>query len=232
MIKKADLVFASTEELETYLLGRKFDRKKVVRTNFAIENEAIIQAVRRPEYESDALFVGRINETKGIYDMLEVLNIVRQQYPHFRLSIMGEGDNNTKQKFRAKIYERKMDNNIFFWGYKNKQEKYDIIKSAKCFWFLSISKSESFGIALLEAVCSGIPAFCYNLPQFSRLYQNDEVNISPNGDFRQVAEKVIGLFRNGDFSNEKGKLLLGKYSWKKIAEIQYKNIKKLMDNCK
>ena len=120
-----------------------------------------------------------------------------------------------------------LENNVQFLGFRTGQEKFNIIKSAKCFWFLSVSKSESFGVALLEAVCSGISSFAYDLPQFARLYPNGEVDISSMGDYEQVAEKVKRLFEKGDFSNEKGKLLLGKYSWEKVAEIEYNAIKNL-----
>lgn len=227
MIKKADVVFASTTEVREYLIKKGFDKNKVVETNFAVENEMIKEAEPVAGLKIDALFCGRINETKGIYDMLEVLNIIKKKYLNFQLAIMGGGDETTKKQFKQKIKQMNLENNVQFLGFKTGMEKYNIIKSAKCFWFLSKSRSESFGIALLEAVCSGIPAFAYDLPQFSRLYPNGEVNISPMGDYNLVAEKVKKLFEEGNFSNEKGKLLLGKYSWEKIAEMEYNEIKKL-----
>jgi glycosyltransferase involved in cell wall biosynthesis len=226
MIKKADVVFASTPELKEYLLKRGFDPKKIVETSFAVESE-MIQRAKGNEEKIDALFVGRINETKGIYDMLKTLKIITEKHPDFQFAIMGDGDEKTKNRFKNEIKKMGLFKNIHFLGYKNGLEKYSIIKSAKCFWFLSVSRSESFGMALLEAVCSGIPAFAYDLPQFSWLYPNGEVDISPKGDYKLVAEKVIRLFENGNFSNEKGKLLLGKYSWKKIAETEFEAMQKL-----
>jgi glycosyltransferase involved in cell wall biosynthesis len=155
------------------------------------------------------------------------LKIVRKKYPNFQFSIMGEGDIGTKERFKKKIEELGLRDNVHFLGYRNGLEKYNIIKSAKCFWFLSVSRSENFGVALLEAVCSGIPAFVYNLPQFPRIYQNHEVDVSPMGDYKAVAEKVIKLFESGEFSNEKGKKLIDKYSWEQVAETEYNAIKNL-----
>lgn len=227
MIRKADIVFASTPEVMDYLIGKRFDKRKLALTGFGIESDLIEKAQPDEKYQIDALFTGRINETKGIYDMLEVLKIVRKKYPGFQLAIMGEGDKKTKSRFKKEIKNLGLGNNVQFLGYKNGMEKYNIIKSAKCFWFLSVSKSESFGVALLEAVSSGIPAFAYNLPQFSRVYQNGEVDISPKGDYKSVAKKVVELFEKGDFNNEKGKLLFSKYSWERIAETEYSIIKNL-----
>jgi glycosyltransferase involved in cell wall biosynthesis len=227
MIRKADIIFASTPEIRDYQIKRRFPEKKLALTGFGIEADLIEKAKPDARYRIDALFTGRINETKGIYDMLKVLKIVREKYPHFQLAIMGEGDAKTKADFEKEIKRLRLENNIQFLGYKNGMEKYDIIKSAKCFWFLSVSRSESFGVALLEAICSGIPAFTYSLPQFSWLYPNGEVDISPKGDYKLVAKKVIQLFDNGNFINEKGKLLLGKYSWERVAEIEYSAINNL-----
>jgi len=230
MIRKADIVFASTPEIQKYLLSAGFDNKKVILTGFGIESAFIEKAQPDEKFQSDALFVGRINETKGIYDMLKVLKIISKKYPNFQLAIMGDGDEITKRNFKKEIKKEELKNNIRFLGYRNGMNKYNIVKSAKSFWFLSVSKSESFGVALLEAVCSGIPAFAYDLPQFSWLYPNGEVDISPKGNYKLVAEKVLKLFESGNFTNEKGKLLLGKYSWEKIAEIEYSAIKNLFQN--
>lgn len=118
-----------------------------------------------------------------------------------------------------------LERNVQFLGFRTGLEKFNIMKCAKCFWFLSVS--ESFGVSLLEAVCSGIPAFAYNLPQFSQIYQDGEVDISPKGDYKTVARKVIELLEKGNFTNEKGKLLIDKYNWEHVAEIEYNAIKNL-----
>jgi glycosyltransferase involved in cell wall biosynthesis len=227
MIRKADIIFASTPEIMDYLAKKRFDNKKLVLTSFGIEADLIEKSRVSETLKIDALFTGRINETKGIYDMLKVLNIIIKKFPNFQLAIMGEGDVKTKASFEKEIKNLSLEKNIHFLGYKNGMEKYDIIKSAKSFWFLSVSESESFGVALLEAVCSGVPSFAYDLPQFAWLYPDGEANISSKGEYKTVAQKVIELFEKGNFINEKGKLLLKKYSWEKIAQIEYSAIKNL-----
>lgn len=226
-LRKADMIFVISDDLQNYLLGKGFEADKITLSANGIDNDLIKKAKADNRYKIDALFMGRINETKGIYDMLKVLNIICKKYPDFQLAIMGEGDEATKLRFKKKIKEMNLSNNVQFFGFRTGIEKFNIMKSAKCFWFLSVSKSESFGVALLEAICLGLPAFAYNLPQFSKIYINGEVDISPKGRYEIVAKKVIELFEKKDFSNEKGKQLLGKYSWEKVAEIEYNAIKKL-----
>lgn len=232
LIKKSDCIFVISEDLKAYLIGRGFDKNKIILTGNAVEVELIKKAKRDERYDFDAVFMGRINETKGIYDMLKVLDIIRKQYPEFKLAIIGEGDEKTMIEFEAKIKKMALGNNIQFLGFIEGLEKYNILKSGKCFWFLSISKSESFGISLLEAVCCGLPAFAYDLPQFSYIYQNNEVNISTKHDYASVAEKVLDLFKTKNFNNDRGKLLLDEYSWEKIAELEYNSIQNIKNEKK
>ena len=227
-LKKADKIFVTTPESIQYLSKKTFGRDKIILAGYAVEGQLIKTAKANSVHAFDALFVGRINETKGIYDMLKVLTLVKQKYPNFRLAIMGQGDETTEEQFKNKIKEMGLENNIQFLGYITGQKKFNIIKSAKVFWFLSVSQSESFGVALLEAVCSGRLAIAYDLEQFKRIYQNDEVFIFPKGDYQSVAKKTIEIFDQQKFGNERGQLLLEKYgNWDKIAEIEYNTIIKM-----
>ena len=155
--------------------------------------------------------------------MLKVLEIVKKKYPNFQLAFMGGGDKITENQFRNKISEMNLKKNIQFLGFKTGIEKFSIIKSSKTFWFLSKSKSESFGIALLEAVCCGLPAFVYDLIPFRNIYKNNEIVVSEINDYRSVAKKVVELFDKNDFGNPRGKLLLNRYSWDRIAKTEFDN---------
>ena len=227
MLKKADVVFVHTPEVMDYAIKWGFDKDRLVLAGVGIETDLIWEAQADPRRDIDALFIGRINETKGIYDMLKVLDIVKKKYPCFQLAIMGEGDEVTERNYKKKIKEMRLENNVQFLGYVSGAEKFNIIKSSKCFWFLSVSQSESFGIALLEAVSCGRPAFTYDLPHFSWIYTAGEIDASPKGDYGAVAQKVIRLFDGGIFENKEGKKLLGKYTWEEAAEKEYEVIEKL-----
>lgn len=223
LLKDADLIFTGSGDLENFLIGKGIKRHKVVEHGQAVRNEMILSAKKNSKYGSDALFTGRINETKGIYEMLDVLNIVKGKYPDFQLALIGEGGTNIMRQYKEKIKNMGLEENIKFLGYVSENIKFEIIKSSKVFWFLSVSESESWGVALLEAVCCGKPAFAYNLPAYN-FYKNNEVFIFKIHDYKSVAAKVIEVFDRKEFDNQRGRLLLGKYSWENIAEIEYSNV--------
>lgn len=221
LLREADIIFAISNDLKEFLISKGFKSNRIVITGNGVEVELIKQAKRSMAYNIDALFVGRINETKGIYDMLEVLKIIRKGYPDFQLAIMGRGDVETESNFQKKIKEQNLKANIQFLGYKSGIEKFTIMKSSKCFWFFSISASESFGIALLEAVCCGLPAFAYNLSSYRDIYKNNEVMLLEKNNYQKAAQAIVALFKKGNFENKKGEKLLAHYTWDSIAGIEY-----------
>lgn len=227
LLKSTDKIFAISDDLRNFLIRKGIKENKIVLTGNGVEADTIRSSHKDARCNIDALFIGRINETKGIYDLLKVLVIVKEKYPGFQLAIMGRGDKKTEINFKNKIKKLSLEENIRFLGYKIGLEKFNIIKSSKCFWFLSVSESESFGIALLEAVCCGLPAFVYDLKPYKNIYKNNEVMIFPKYDFKSVAMKVIELFEKGEFNNKRGELLLDKYSWDKIAEIEFNSFNNL-----
>jgi glycosyltransferase involved in cell wall biosynthesis len=216
LLKRADLVYTITPDLEQYLLSHGFSREKVVLTGCAVEGEKITNAVYQERYAFDALFMGRINEKKGIYDMLKALKFIVQDLPHFRLGIMGGGDEPTVRAYKEEVGRLGLQENIIFLGYKVGEEKFSVIKSSKLFWFFSYD--ESFGVALLEVVCSGKKALVYDLPPFRYLYQNNEVIIMKNQDYRAIADTTINLLKTGDLENTAGKQLLENFSWENIVK--------------
>lgn len=218
LLKKADLIFTVSDELKDFLIEKGFDEGRIVLTGNAMEIEMMKQARKNEAYHLDALYTGRINEAKGIYDLLSVLKIVKKKYPGFQLGIMGKGDEASEARFKRKVKEIGLETNIQLLRHRIGVEKFDIIKSSKCFWFLS--KGESFGISLLEAVCLGLPSLAYDLKPFRKLYKNDEVFFLKKNDTASVAAKVLEIFENEDFDNKAGRELFSQFdfTWTDIAE--------------
>lgn len=227
LLKRADRIFAISEALKKDLVGLGCPEDRLVVTGNAVEGDLIRASQPDPRYRVDALFVGRINEAKGIGDLLQVIQEVKKRFPNFQLALMGHGDAATEAKYKEEIRQRGLEQNTQWLGHREGPEKYDILKSSKIFVFLSAT--ESFGVALLEAVCSGLPCFAYDLPAFRSIYQDHEVTLFNQGDWPAVARKIIETFEKGDFENLTGKALLDRYgSWAQIAETEYQAVRPLL----
>lgn len=221
LVRKADRIFVSSNNALPYLEKKKFRSNQIVVTGNGVEVDMIQKAKINKSLKIDALFVGRVHEAKGIYEMLKVLSSVKRIFPDFKLSIMGDGEAKTVEKFCAKIKEMGLMQNILFLGFKSGQEKYDIIKSSKSFWFFS--EAEGFPQALMEAVSSGIKCFVYYLPAYD-YYKNNELMVFKQKDHEAVAKAVIDLFYKKGFYNKAGAALLNEFSWERIAQTELESI--------
>ncbi len=221
LIKKADRVFAPSGNVRSYLESRHFPAQKIIPTCGGIEVDLIKKAKKMKGIKIDALYIGRINEAKGIYELLNVLALVKKKIPNFQLAIMGNGEETTVIKFKDRIQKMGLSDNVFFLGYKEGQEKFDIIKSSKSFWFFS--EAEGFPQVIMEAVSSGLRCFVYCLPAYD-YYKNNELIIFKQKDYKSVAKAVIALFNKKDFENKAGAALLMDFSWKRIAKLELESI--------
>ena len=218
LLRKADVIFVITKELKRELTRIGFNDEKLVITGNAVEDD-LIRNIKRPSNpQIDCLFIGRINETKGIYDLLEVAKIITKHKPDFSLHMMGRGDRSSETRFKNMLKKTSLDKNINLIGFKSGIEKFKIIKSSKCFLFLS--PSESFGVAVLEAVCCGLPTLVYELDVYKKLYKNREVMMFKPGEYQQIAKKILDIMADKKYTNPAGEKLLPKYSWNRIAQIE------------
>lgn len=229
LLRRADVVFAITPILKDYLVKAGFKEAKVAITGFAVETDKLLAATSNTTYRIDALFMGRLNEKKGIYDLLEVLSLVKKTLPEFQLAIMGNGDPATVASFNKRIADLQLESNVQLLGYRTGAEKYAIIKASKLFWLFSYD--ESFGVALLEAVCMGKPAMVYDLPIYHYLYTNNELMTFARNDYQTIAAQTIQLYKTRSFANPNGALLLNKYSWDNIVQLEYQALHAHTDLC-
>lgn len=222
LLKSADTLFVVKPELKAILIREHFSAEQLVITGNGVEVNYIKNAKVLPEYAFDALYVGRINEAKGIYDMLEVVKLLVQKQPDFTLGIMGSGDDKSVADYKAAINSAGLAKNMIMLGFVSGQKKYDIIKSSKCFLFLSLT--ESMPVVVMEAVSSGLKAFLSDLDCYS-MYKNGEVTVFNQRDYALIAKKMLELFETKDFLNVQGIKLLESFSWERIAQLEAESIK-------
>ena len=227
LLRKADKIFVISDELKSVLLKKGFAKEKLILTGNAVDSAKIKRAISLRQYWCDGLFMGRLDERKGVFDLIKICQNVTKKHPNFSLWIVGSGDQKTENKLKRMVNNLGLGQNIRFLGYVSGFRKFRLL--ANCKVFLFPSHSESFGVALLEAVCSGVKAVAYDLPTYKSIYLNDELSTVPIGDVRSFSQKVIELLGKKDFRNLNGLKLLEstKYRYNRIAQIELDNFNKL-----
>ncbi|MHC1681568.1 MAG: glycosyltransferase [Clostridiaceae bacterium] len=101
--------------------------------------------------------VGRLSEVKGYDRLLKVCNQLNRQGYVYELWIIGDGE---QEVILREFIKKNRLFNVKLLGVQNNPYKY--IKVAD--WFICSSISESFGVAIQEAIILGVPVITTNCP--------------------------------------------------------------------
>lgn len=130
-------------------------------------NLAAFRPVNRPSPiesgKKTLLFVGRLEERKGVTHLLRAFKLLHDKHPDTQLLIGGDGPE------RAKLEEQAHDEGtgaVQFLGYLEDSYKKDLMQRADLFCAPAIF-GESFGVILIEALASGQVVVAGNNPGYA-----------------------------------------------------------------
>lgn len=104
------------------------------------------------------LFVGILNESKGIEILVESCGLLRKEGYDFKVNVLGKFESaEFDQRVRNKVLTLGLDDSFSFLGVKSGQEKFQIYAQADIFCFPTYFEAESFPVVLVEALCFGLP---------------------------------------------------------------------------
>lgn len=194
-INHSDIVTSVSQDLkdDTY---RLFDIKREIEVipNFIeIDNDRIKEgtechrSMMATETQKIITHISNFRKVKRIPDVIRIFNEVQKKMP---AKLMMVGDGPEKASAEALCEELGISDKVIFFG--NSHE----ISKILCFsdLFLLPSETESFGLAALEAMASGVPVISTNtggLPEVNREgYSGYLGNV---GDVEYMAEKAISI---------------------------------------
>ncbi len=134
--------------------------------------------------------VSNLRPVKRVSDIIKIFNIIQKKIPS-KLLIVGEGPESIPAAKLAD--ELGISDKILFMGNSNEVDK------ILCFsdLFLLPSEKESFGLAALEAMSSGVPVISSNTGGLSEVnIQGDSGYLSDVGNVNEMAENAIKILEN------------------------------------
>lgn len=127
----------------------------------------LIRSVKPSPVESDFLFVGRLIPEKGVDFLLRALALLKENFPDFRAVIVGDGPERKKLEGLARGLG--IGDNVTFTGFlKDYGDVIAFMKASRVFAFPS--RREGFGIAVLEAMASGLPVVTVEHPMNASMH--------------------------------------------------------------
>ncbi|WP_214891716.1 glycosyltransferase family 4 protein [Exiguobacterium sp. s142] len=183
--------------------------------------------IKRYEYNEDSqkiITCGRLVEVKGYFSLLEVAKIIFSYYPTWEWHIYGKGE--LEKDLKNRIIELDLENNVKIMG--EKTNIYEVYKNYS--FYVMTSKSESFGMVLLEALQSGIPVISFDCPNGPGEIIEDSINgyLIENFSIEKMAKKIM-LFLESSELRKKMAHNTDHNLWKFKEEKIFKEWKELID---
>jgi len=130
------------------------------------------------------LFVGNLEEVKGVATLLEAAAILRTRRPGITLDLIGGGDR--RREFEALADGLGLGGAARFRGPLERGEVAEAMRAADV--LLAPSRTETFGLAVAEALASGLPVVAARAGALSELVGPADGALVPAGDPGALAD--------------------------------------------
>jgi glycosyltransferase involved in cell wall biosynthesis len=177
LFNNIDYFFVLTQFQKEKVISLGIDKKRIILKPNSLKINFNIQKVR-----NGYIYVGRLEESKGICKLLEVWNHLDNK---FILTMIGGGD--IEESLKSKYYK----SNIIFKGKCSREETLEKISNAKYLIQPSIWY-ETFGLTIVEAMSYGVPVIGFDIGT-RKNFIKDEVNgfLSNGNNLKEVIKKSL-----------------------------------------
>ena len=150
--------------------------------------------------QKQVIFVGRLNEQKGLEYLVKTWEHVHQKHKDWTLQIYGDGDQ--RDLLHRLIREAKMEDTVIV----NQPTRQIMDRYLESSIFLLTSRFEGFGMVLIEAMACGVPVVSFDCPW-------GPADIIKNGEDGflvgylntiEAAEKVVQLIESPELRKKMG----------------------------
>ena len=136
------------------------------------------------------LFLGRIGERKGVYDLLKVLDQHKAELGDKYLLELG-GDGETK-KLQSLIGQYGLENNVTFLGFVTGSKKEQLLREADV--YILPSYNEGLPISILEAMSFGLPIVSTEVGGIPEVVRSHENGLLINAGDQPAIYEAIKFF--------------------------------------
>lgn len=220
--RHADAVFLINENVKDDLVKMGFGPSRLSVTGLGVDTKNLKTQISSLK-TYDGCFLGRLNPTKGIFDLPKIWKRVTEKIPEAKLVLIGGGEV-WLGELRSKVQKLDLSKNIEIAGFVSEEKKLKLLSQSKVFVFPSYE--EGWGIAVAEAMALGLPVVAYDLPVYKEVFPRAIVT-NKVGDIEAMAQSILKLLRD---ENEhklwqgKGHNVVQKYDLDEVAKQQWEII--------
>lgn len=193
-INMADKIILLSEDHKQYF-QQYFDKEKVEIIENFIDYE--LYKCNISEKVDEFLYVGRLSEKKGFFDLLKAVSILKDK--SLKINIIGLPDNEkTEHDIHKIIEENDIGNNFIFHGLQTGQLKYDLFK--KCKYFIFPSHFENSPVVIKEAIAAKMALLVSNIDANKNILDDKQNKLYFEvSNEKDLSKRIINIREEGVF---------------------------------
>jgi glycosyltransferase involved in cell wall biosynthesis len=224
-LKRADLICSTSKFMADRTVEILKPRRPIEHVPFGVDCQLFspLDAAEPHQYPDQFRigFVKTLSQMYGPAFLIESLPIISQQVPNAHLIMAGGGE--IRDSLRRLAERLGVDDRVEFTGYVPKEKVPALMRTFDVLVHPSLTDSESFGVAVLEAQACGVPVVATRVGGVPEVCVDQKTGfLVPPGDPEALAEKVITLAKDSELRKQMGmearKFVLENYQWQDNVE--------------
>jgi glycosyltransferase involved in cell wall biosynthesis len=187
----------------------------------------VLKGNKDNDYELTLGTVKKLDDKYGIDTLIQSFALFAKKYPGLKSRLIIIGDGSKKDELVQLSKDLKVFEKCEFIGFVKHKEIPEWLNKMDIFLALSRLNSESFGVAVVEALSCELPVIVSNVGGLKEVVENEKTGlIVAKEDPDSAAEKIELLFKNPDLATKLGKNgrshVVLNYSWKRSLDTMSK----------
>jgi glycosyltransferase involved in cell wall biosynthesis len=202
-------------------------KKQVTIVNYCVNSDIFRQTGVEKSKEKLIGYLGRLKKYKSIEHLIQAVKIVKEEIPDIKVMIVGDGDN--RKNLEDLTRNLGLENIVKFEGFVSEEEKVTYLQQMH--FIVNTSSKEGWGLTVVEANACGRCVIAANVQGLRDSVVNGKTGLLYEfGNIRELAEKIIFLFRKNEIVSEYEKNAL---EWANSFDWNFAAIKtyELIEDC-
>lgn len=200
MFSKADAMIVLSEGWKTFVSSISTNKSIYILYNGA-STQKFHLSVKKDENEIKILFMGRLGDRKGVYDLLEAFSLLIEKVPCAILLLGGDGEIDKVNKI---ISQMNLSERIKVLGWVAGNDKIKLYEKADIYTLPSYN--EGLPVSILEAMASGLPVVSTPVGGISEaVIEGVNGYLVQPGDVESLYKRLMSLCQSAELRTSMGK---------------------------
>ncbi|MBU3668356.1 MAG: glycosyltransferase [Candidatus Taylorbacteria bacterium] len=211
-------IVSVSQVITEVLVGQfNFSRELIFQSSNGIDEKYTDSLNVETGSSNDIVYCGRMHRSKGIYTFVDTIIMLRKRGFDITAALLGSGPE--LKNLKAYIESRGMSPHINVPGYVSDEEKIGVYQKSKVFF--SASTEEGWGIAMGEALATGLPVVSFSNQEMKRVW-GEAICFVGDNTIDAAVEVILRILDGRQKRDEDAvREVLKKYDWDIVLQREH-----------